>query len=104
MIKLFKQMRRKEALMALLCAALVVGQVWFELRLPDYILEGWCDASVGLDLEKHARTVCDILQKVKDGDTSSVEKLTKAYSIWMCTSENLQGILDGTAEKVYYEY
>ena len=36
MIKLFKQMRRKEALMALLCAALVVGQVWFELRLPDY--------------------------------------------------------------------
>ena len=72
--------------------------------MQDYILEGWCDASVGLDLEKHARTVCDILQKVKDGDTSSVEKLTKAYSIWMCTSENLQGILDGTAEKVYYEY
>ena len=29
MIKLFKQMRRKEALMALLCAVLVVGQVWF---------------------------------------------------------------------------
>ena len=37
MIKLFKQMRRKEALMALLCAVLVVGQVWFELRLPDYM-------------------------------------------------------------------
>ncbi len=39
MIKLFKQMRRKEALMALLCAALVVGQVWFELRLPDYMTQ-----------------------------------------------------------------
>ena len=39
MIKLFKQMRRKEALMALLCAVLVVGQVWFELRLPDYMTQ-----------------------------------------------------------------
>lgn len=39
MIKLFKQMRRKEALMALLCAALVMGQVWFELRLPDYMTQ-----------------------------------------------------------------
>ena len=39
MIKLFKQMRRKEALMALLCAVLVVGQVWFELRLPDYLTQ-----------------------------------------------------------------
>ena len=39
MIKLFKQMRRKEALMALHCAVLVVGQVWFELRLPDYMTQ-----------------------------------------------------------------
>ena len=39
MIKRFKQMRRKEALMALLCAVLVVGQVWFELRLPDYMTQ-----------------------------------------------------------------
>ena len=39
MIKLFKQMRKKEALMALLCAVLVVGQVWFELRLPDYMTQ-----------------------------------------------------------------
>ena len=39
MIKIFKQIRRKEALMALLCAVLVVGQVWFELRLPDYMTQ-----------------------------------------------------------------
>ena len=39
MIKLFKRMRRKEAWMALLCAVLVVGQVWFELRLPDYMTQ-----------------------------------------------------------------
>ena len=39
MIKLFKRMRRKEAWMALLCAVLVVGQVWLELRLPDYMTQ-----------------------------------------------------------------
>ena len=61
--------------------------------MQDYILEGWCDASVGLDLEKHARTVCDILQKVKDGDTSSVEKTDEGLLHLMCTSENLQDIL-----------
>ena len=39
MIQLLKRMRRREALMALLCAVLVVGQVYFDLRLPDYITE-----------------------------------------------------------------
>ena len=39
MIKLFGQMRKKEALMALLCAVLVVGQVWFDLKLPDFMTQ-----------------------------------------------------------------
>ena len=39
MIQLLKRMRRREALMALLCAVLVVGQVYFALRLPDYMTE-----------------------------------------------------------------
>ena len=39
MTRLLKRMRRQEALMALLCAVLVVGQVWFELRLPDYMTQ-----------------------------------------------------------------
>ena len=39
MIKLFRQMRKKEALMALLCAVLVVGQVWFDLKLPDFMTQ-----------------------------------------------------------------
>ena len=39
MIGLLKQMRRKEVLMFLLCCALVVGQVYFDLRLPDYMTE-----------------------------------------------------------------
>ena len=37
MIKLLKRMRRREALMALLCAVLVVAQVYFDLKLPDYM-------------------------------------------------------------------
>ena len=39
MLKLLKHMRRKEALMTLICAAFVVGQVYFDLRLPDYMTE-----------------------------------------------------------------
>lgn len=37
MIKLLKKMRRKEWLMAGLCALLVLGQIYFDLRLPDYM-------------------------------------------------------------------
>lgn len=37
MIKLLNKMRRKEWLMAGLCALLVLGQIYFDLRLPDYM-------------------------------------------------------------------
>ena len=39
MIKLMKRMRRQEALMALLCAVLVGVQVYFDLRLPDFMTQ-----------------------------------------------------------------
>lgn len=39
MIKLLKHMRRKEKLMALLCLGFVVVQIYFDLRLPDYMTE-----------------------------------------------------------------
>ena len=39
MSKLLKNMRRKEKLMALLCLLFVVVQVYFDLRLPDYMSE-----------------------------------------------------------------
>lgn len=39
MIKLLKNMRRRETIMAILCIVLVVGQVYFDLRLPDYMTE-----------------------------------------------------------------
>lgn len=39
MIKLLKNMRRREWLMALLCAVLVIGQVYFDLTMPDYMTD-----------------------------------------------------------------
>lgn len=39
MIKLLENMRRKEKYMALLCLMFVVGQIYFDLRLPDYMTE-----------------------------------------------------------------
>ena len=39
MIKLLKKMGKREVLMAVLCALLVLGQVYFELTLPDYMTD-----------------------------------------------------------------
>ena len=39
MLKLIKNMRRKEKEMALLCLVFVVVQIYFDLRLPDYMTE-----------------------------------------------------------------
>ena len=39
MLKLIKNMRRKEEEMALLCLVFVVVQIYFDLRLPDYMTE-----------------------------------------------------------------
>lgn len=39
MFKLLKNMRRKEVIAALICVVFVVGQVYFDLLLPDYMTE-----------------------------------------------------------------
>lgn len=39
MIKLLKKMGKREVLMAILCALLVLGQVYFDLTLPDYMTD-----------------------------------------------------------------
>ena len=41
MTKLLKQMRQKDWLMAGLCAILVLGQIYFDLRLLDGQSGGW---------------------------------------------------------------
>lgn len=39
MIKLLKRMGKREVLMAVLCTILVLGQVYFDLTLPDYMTD-----------------------------------------------------------------
>ena len=36
MLRIFKYLRAKEWLMALICVMFIVGQVWLDLKLPDY--------------------------------------------------------------------
>ena len=72
--------------------------------MTEYIEQGWCDASAGIDLEKQARTICDICQKVKDGDTDDIAKVMPAYALYMCTTDNVTAIKNGTVEIDYYIY
>lgn len=39
MLKLLKKMRTREIIMCVLCAALILAQIYFDLRLPDYMSE-----------------------------------------------------------------
>ncbi len=39
MLKLFKRLKAKEWVMAAACLILIVGQVWLDLRLPEYMTE-----------------------------------------------------------------
>lgn len=39
MLRLLKRMRSREILMCLLCAVFILGQIYFDLRLPDYMSE-----------------------------------------------------------------
>ena len=39
MLKLLKRMRAKERAMCLVCAVLLLGQIYFDLRLPDFMSE-----------------------------------------------------------------
>lgn len=55
MIKLLKRMGRREWLMAGLCALLVLGQIYFDLRLPDYM------SDLTLLIKTPGSTVADIL-------------------------------------------
>lgn len=37
MLKLIKRMRMREGIMCLICALFILGQIYFDLRLPDYM-------------------------------------------------------------------
>ncbi len=55
MIKLLKNLRPREWLMAVFCAVFVLGQIYFDLRLPDYM------SNLTVLIESPGSTMSDIL-------------------------------------------
>ena len=39
MIKLLKNLGKREWILAIICLVLIIGQVWLELKMPDYMSE-----------------------------------------------------------------
>ena len=39
MLKLLKRFNKKEIILSLVCLIFIVGQVWLDLKLPDYMSE-----------------------------------------------------------------
>ena len=54
MLKLLKKMRKKEWEMAGLCILLILGQIYFDLKLPDYM------SSLTVLIETPGSTVADV--------------------------------------------
>lgn len=55
MLRLLKQMKAKQWIMALLCVALILGQIYFDLRLPDYM------SDLTVQIKTPGSTVSDVL-------------------------------------------
>ena len=55
MLKLIKRLRRNDILMALACSVLVLGQIYFDLKLPDYM------SNLTVLIETPGSTMDDIL-------------------------------------------
>ena len=55
MLRLLKQMKAKQWIMALLCVALILGQIYFALRLPDYM------SDLTVQIKTPGSTVSDVL-------------------------------------------
>ena len=56
MLKLLKKMRKQEWCMAAACVALILGQIYFELKLPDYM------SDLTVLIETPESTMSDVLQ------------------------------------------
>ncbi len=75
MFKLLKSMRPKEIIMAMICVVFVVGQVYFDLRLPDFMTElttliktsGATDAIVNVGLKMLGCTLVSAILAIMCG-------------------------------------
>ena len=55
MLKLFKYLRKKDWVLIIASVVLIVGQVWLELRLPDYM------SDITVLIETEGSIMADIL-------------------------------------------
>lgn len=89
MFKLFKNLRPREIIMAVICAVLVVGQVYFDLELPDYMTElttlintsGTTEAIVEVGFKMLACTVISAMLAIICGFLSSRTASGFSYTV-----------------------
>ncbi len=89
MLKLLKQIRKKELAMAILCCVLVAGQVYFDLRLPDYMTElttviktsGSTDEVLGIGLRMLACTLISAIFAIICGYLSARTASGFSYTV-----------------------
>lgn len=96
MFKLLKSMRPKEIIMAMICVVFVVGQVYFDLRLPDFMTElttliktsGATDAIVNVGLKMLGCTLVSAILAIMCGylaaRTASGFSFTVREQIFRC--------------------
>ncbi len=57
MLKLLKKLNKKEVLLIIVCLVFIIGQVWLDLKLPDYMSE------ITKLVQTEGSTVSDILEQ-----------------------------------------
>lgn len=70
MLKLLQNLRRREWTMAAVCAVLILGQIYFDLSLPDYM------SNLTVLIKTPGSTMGDILNTA-----SRMEKLNPAATL-----------------------
>lgn len=89
MFKLLKNLRPREIIMAVICAVLVVGQVYLDLELPDYMTElttlintsGTTEAIIEVGLKMLACTVLSAMLAIICGFLSSRTASGFSYTV-----------------------
>ena len=105
MLKLFKRFQRKEAVMILVCLIFIIGQVWLDLTMPDYmseittlvqtegslvlsIMTGFLAAQVAASFSKRLRA--GIFQQVEGFSMEEINRFSTASLITRTTNDVTQ--------------
>ena len=84
MIKILKNLGKKEWILALIAFVLILSQVWLELKIPDYMSE------ITVLVQTEGSAMSDILKKRWTYDTMCFWKLIYGN---MCRISNFNNII-----------